>query len=577
MRTITEIKSLLEELRDRPANEIEDQDLDFKEWKYKSIQTAIEAVIDMAICMANGGGGTFVFGVNDKSVGRERAITGVPLDIDSNRLKKAVYDTTDPKLTPVFEDLYVSEGRLLVMQVYPGLPPYTDTSGKGKIRVGTDCQPLTGTLRRRVMVETGETDYTAEEIPEKAEGLISPTAMEQLRGTAGRERASDDLLRLSDLDLLNAIGVLRKNHLTRAGLLLAGKEEAIREFVPGYVWTHLRMQGDTEYSDRMDGSDALPIALARITDRIMADNPITTVQHGLFHFEYRTFPEIALREVLLNAFCHVNYRLPGPVLIRQYKDRLEISNPGGFIAGISPDNILPHHPAARTPHLVEALTRLRLVNRSNLGVPRMFRAMLIEGKEPPRIEEQGDAVKVLLIGGNLSAPFRAFVAEENQRGIDLSVDYLLILQYLLAHPEIDTATAARICQRRENDARDILSQMEVERDYLERGGTGRGTYWRLRSAIFERIVNRSAERSRRIDWETAKARVLSVLKQRSANKEAGLTNAEIRQITLLDRGQVKRLMAELRDESLVTMIGEGRNTRWEFHPKADNIGASNGK
>jgi len=38
--------------------------------------------------------------------------------------------------------------------------------------------------------------------------------------------------------------------------------------------------------------------------------------------------------------------------------------------------------------------------------------MLIEGKEPPRIEEQGEAVKVLLIGGTLSAPFRAFVAEE---------------------------------------------------------------------------------------------------------------------------------------------------------------------
>jgi ATP-dependent DNA helicase RecG len=75
----------------------------------------------------------------------------------------------------------------------------------------------------------------------------------------------------------------------------------------------------------MDGSEALPVALARITDRIMADNPITTVQHGLFHFEYRTFPEIVLREMLLNAFCHANYRLPGPILIRQYKDRLEIS------------------------------------------------------------------------------------------------------------------------------------------------------------------------------------------------------------------------------------------------------------
>lgn len=564
MRSLAEVLALIEALNQRPACEMEDQDLDFKEWKYKSIQTAVESIIDMAICMANGGGGTVVYGINDKAKGRGRAITGVPLDVDSNRLKKAVYDTTDPKLTPTFDDLYVPEGRLLVMQIYPGLPPYTDTSGKGKIRVGTDCQPLTGTLRRRVMVETGETDYTAEDIPERAENLISPSAMEQLRGAASRERASDDLLRLNDLDLLNAIGVLRKGRLTCAGLLLAGREDAIREFIPGYVWTHLRMQGDTEYSDRMDGSDALSIALSRITDRIMADNPITTVHYGLFHFEYRNFPEIALREVLLNAFCHTNYRLPGPILIRQSKDRLEVSNPGGFIAGISPENILHHQPAARNPLLVEALTRLRLVNRSNLGVPRIYRVMLVEGKEPPRIEEQGDSVRVQLVGGTLSASFRAFVAEENQRGIDLRVDDLLILQYLVKHAEIDTATAARICQRREIDARDILSQMEVDRGYLERGGTGKGTYWRLRAGLHRKIISQVTERNRRTDWETAKTRVLSVLKQRAFDGEVGLMNADIRQITLLDRSQVKRLMAELRESGQVRLQGEGRFATWMY-------------
>ena len=566
MRSVAEIKDLLEELNQRPASDLEDQDLDFKEWKYKSVQTAVEAVIDMAICMANGGGGTVVFGVNDKAVGTQKAITGVPLDIDNNRLKKAVYDSTDPKLTPVFEDMYLPEGRLLVMQIYPGLPPYTDTSGKGKIRVGTDCQPLTGTLRRRVMVETGETDYTAEEIPERAENLISPTAMEQLRGAASRERASDDLLRLSDLELLTAIGVVRKNRLSRAGLLLAGKEEALREYVPSYGWTHLRMQGDTEYSDRMEGRDAIPVALTRITDRIMADNPITTVQHGLFHFEYRAFPEIALREVLLNAFCHANYRLPGPILIRQAKDRLEIGNPGGFIAGISPENILHHQPAARNPHLVEALTRLRLVNRSNLGVPRVYRAMLIEGKEPPRIEEQGDSVRVQLIGGSLSAPFRAFVAEETQRGVDLSVDHLLILQYLVMHVEIDTATAARICQRRENDARDVLSQMEVERGYLERGGTGRGTYWTLCPDIVKKIALREkGDHNRRIDWEAAKTRVLSIMRQQADRGEAGLTNAEIRKVTRMDRNQVFRLMRELiQEDSRISTIGKGRSARYIY-------------
>lgn len=572
MRTIQEIKLLLDEIETRQARDVEDQDLDFKEWKYKSINLAVEAVIEMAICMANGGGGTVVFGVNDKLTGRAKALTGIPFEIDINRLKKAVYDSTDPKLTPHFEDLLIPEGtgRLLVMHVYPGLPPYTDTTGKGKIRVGTDCQPLTGTLRRRVMVETGETDYTSDEIPEDFSTLISPAALEQLRKVAQQERAPGDLLHLNDHDLLSALGVLRGLHITRAGILLAGKDEAIRQFVPGYLWTHFRMRTDTEYTDRMDGWDSLPSALLRITDRIMADNPITTVQYGMFHFEYRTYPEIVLREALMNAFSHTDYRLAGPILVRQYPIRLEISNPGGFIGGISPDNILHHPPVARNPHLVEALTRLRLVNRGNLGVPRMFQALLIEGKEAPIIEEQGESVKIIFISEAMSPAFRTFVAEESQRGRELRVDNLLILHFLLRHPEIDTTVAARICQRRETDAREILNEMEVRLSYLERGGAGRGTYWSLRPDLHRQLSGTEySERSRRIDWEAAKTRVLSVLKQRSERGEPGLSNSDIRRITHLDRNQVLRLMRELASEDSKVLLSheKGKSARYQYQQK----------
>jgi ATP-dependent DNA helicase RecG len=129
---------------------------------------------------------TVVFGVNNRAVGRSMTIFGVPPEVDVNRLKRAVYDATDPKLTQVFQELSVPEGtgRLIVMQVYPGLPPYTDNSGKGKIRIGKECQPLTGTLRRKIMVETGETDFTAVEAPGRTESLISASAMKRLREAA---------------------------------------------------------------------------------------------------------------------------------------------------------------------------------------------------------------------------------------------------------------------------------------------------------------------------------------------------------------------------------------------------------
>ena len=124
----------------------------------------------------------------------------MPHEIEANKLRKAVYDATDPKLTPVFEELQVPEGtgRLIVMQIYPGLPLYTDTSGKGTIRVGKDCQPLTGTVRHRVMVETGEIDLTATEIAGRPESMISASAMEHLRERLGVSRR----LRISSLCLI---------------------------------------------------------------------------------------------------------------------------------------------------------------------------------------------------------------------------------------------------------------------------------------------------------------------------------------------------------------------------------------
>jgi len=575
MKTLEQIEDILDELDTCCADDLESQDLDFKQWDTKSTRAAIDRAVQMAVCMANGGGGVVVFGVKDRTVGRSDAIAGVPLDIDVNRLKKAVYDGTDPRLTPVFAELTVPEGtgRLVVMTVYPGMPPYTTSDGAGTIRVGKDCQPLTGTMRARISVETGETDFSATPVEARPESLISPTAMESLRESGQAERAPEELIRRSDQELLQSLGLLRSGKLTRAGLLLCGSEEALISYIPGYTWTYLRMQSDTSYSDRCDGSDAIISGLGRITDRIMADNPIATMEYGLFHFEYRTYPVIALREALLNAFCHADFRLQSPIVVKQFPGKLEISNPGGFLGGISPNNILHHPPIPRNPLLADALTRLRLVNRSNLGISRMYEAMLVEGKEPPLIQEKGNTVVVTFGRQEFSAPFRVFVAEQSRQGHILSVDELLVIQYLLHNAEIHTASAAALCQRDEQEVRRVLSEMEQHHELLDRGGTGRGTYWALRTDLHARIGGSDiGERTRRTNWEAAKTRVLSILTERAQRGDRGLSNSDIRRITRFDRFQVLRLMAQLAEEGLVARIGEKRGARW----KASRVGFDGG-
>jgi ATP-dependent DNA helicase RecG len=145
------------------------------------------------------------------------------------------------------------------------------------------------------------------------------------------------------------------------------------------------------------------------------------------------------------------------------------------------------------------------------------------------------------------------------------VDHLLIFQHLRRHSEIDTATAARICQRKEVEAREVLSEMERHFGYLDRGGTGRGTYWTLRSELYRRLsAPGHPERDRRIEWEAAKTRVLSILRHRAARGEPGLSNAEVRAITRFDRFQVNRLIHELQEEGMVHVEGYGRGARYLY-------------
>ena len=565
-RTTSEIEALLDQLGKLSADNLECQHLTSRNGTPATRTSRFERSYPSRSAWPNGGGGTVVFGVADRSIGRESAILGVPPEVSVNRLRVAVYDSTDPKLTPVFQELHVPEGtgRLIVMHVHPGMPPYTDTGGRGTIRIGRDCKPLTGTLRRRLLEETEDHDYSAGTVDAPLRRLISPVAMESLRDAATAERAPRELLRLHDEDLLQAIGVTRDGIATRAMVMIAGSPSAIREHVPNYLWTHARMSSETDYSDRVDGNDAVTVALSRILDRIMADNPLETVRKGLYHFEYRTYPEVALREALLDALCHGDFRVAGPRLVKQYPDRIEISNPGGLMGDMTPENILHHPPAARNRCLVDALGRLRLVNRMNLGMERIYSSLLIEGKPPPEIEDMGDAVRLTFRASKVSAAFRGFVGEQAKKGIALSADHMLILRHLLRRPAIRPATAASLCQRRLGEARDALLEMEGAFGLFDRGANGGEEHWMLLPEIRAALARVREPGDGMRSWREIKDELLHEMRARAVRGEEPLANAVVRGMTHLDRQQVNRLIHELVEEGGVRIEGHGRGARYVY-------------
>ena len=84
-------------------------------------------------------------------------------------------------------------------------------------------------------------------------------------------------------------------------------------------------------------------------------------------------PEIslkAIREALVNAFCHRDWRDPDYVQVAVFKDRLEIRSPGGLYGDLTLDEIRQGNVSRRrNPKIADLLRRIHLVEAWGRGVP----------------------------------------------------------------------------------------------------------------------------------------------------------------------------------------------------------------
>jgi len=515
-------------------------------------------IAEYAVGIGNAGGGWLIMGVSDR-IPRRVLPLEIPSFTELTRIQESVADAAQIHIK--IDIVPTQDGSVLVVRV-PSRPRgmlFHTRDGKYLIRLGEGLRGMTVPEIDAIRQEAGM-ELTSQLVPGRLSGLLSLAAMEEMRHLMEEAGTSSDLIQLPDMDLLRSLGLLSGDgNLLIAGLLLVGKQEAIRAHAPNAQWQFRRMKSDTEYDQAEEGFDSVVIALKRLRDLVAANNPIVTIPGWLVHPEFPRYPTLALRELAVNALVHRDYTVPGAVSLKLYPDRLELSNPGGFVGGVTPQNILHHPSSPRYPTLFQALARIRLANAANLGVPRVYRELLSEGKEPPIYWSSSHAIRVTIKGQEARREFLELV----YRYPGLDVDHMLVLHYLTRHREITARIAAEICQRSVEMAREILGQLVTQRGLLEPGGgSGRGRYYRLSRAAYEVLIGTlDYHVDRRLTAENAKARVLAALADRT------LTNADIREITQLSRYQTVRLMASLREEGLVEIYGFRRGARWHLCEK----------
>ena len=244
------------------------------------------------------------------------------------------------------------------------------------------------------------------------------------------------------------------------------------------------------------------------------------------------------------------------MLVELRLGRFEVTSPGGFLGGVTADNILRHPPVRRNPLLAEVFQSVGYVNRAGLGVDRIYEDLLRFGKGLPRYEADEAIVRVKLPTRTHEA-FARFVAEETRGRRRLELDDLIVLWTATAGGEVNRRSAARSLQLPEEEAGERLAALRG-RGLLVARGRGRATSYRLAKHLSDLLRGKLAtDLDLELDEEAVRLRVQTVLADRGS-----LSNAEVRTMTGLARRDAVLLMNRLREEGLARVEGRGRAARW---------------
>ena len=117
------------------------------------------------------------------------------------------------------------------------------------------------------------------------------------------------------------------------------------------------------------------------------------IPHALGRDERLELPESALREAVVNAIAHRDYRSTANVQVYVFHDRVEIVTPGGLPAGMREED-LGSRSVPRNPLLFSILYRMGLVEQIGSGIRRIREVSLEYGVAEPVIDVSPDWLTV---------------------------------------------------------------------------------------------------------------------------------------------------------------------------------------
>ena len=540
----------------------EDLRIEFKS-DLKKLQNS--DIFDSVVAFANTDGGTLFVGVEDDGL-----ISGAhPDHLNPISLAAYIANNTIPPIS-VRAEIVEEERPVLAIQVPKASSGIVATTS-GKVlrrRLKADGSPENVPLYPSEMAtrlsDLRLLDYSALPLLEASLDDFDPLELERLKKMILSYDGDKSLLELNNIDLYKALHFVKEEDgkflPTIAGLLMLGRVDSIKRFVPTATSAFQVLEGTKV---RINDDFILPIlaSIEKINNYLEAWNPEQEIEVGLFRIAAPDFNKQALREAIINAYSHRDYSKMGRVRVAIADNGLTIANPGGFIEGVSVDNLLTAEPHGRNPILSDALKRVGLAEKTGRGIDRIFEGSLIYGRLLPDYSMSTNVTVTLFIPRSVADVQMASLVsnEQNRLGRPLPINTLLVLNVLKNLPRSNIVQIANATNLSDTTVK-IIVEKSVEAGLVEAYGSGRGRNYSLSNKLYK-VSKKSIGYVNQKDID--EARYYELVLNMAKNNEY-ISRADVINLLHVTEDKAYRILKALTNQKKLEPINKGRYAKYHI-------------
>jgi len=521
-------------------------------------------LVEAVVALANTDGGGLLQGVED-----DGEVTGlITAHMDGSPVAVIANKTTPPVSVQVAR-VQINERWINVIQV-PSMDRGivgTTAGYYARRRIKSDGKPEDVPMGPYEILQRAANlrliDPSSQVMPEIGLQSIDPLQRERMRSSIRMSALADKtLIELSDSEFDSALGLVKCSsagrHLTLAGALFLTSEAVLKEHVPTYevafqcidntdvnVNVYTRKPIVEAFDDLMLRMDSFVRERELIVDGRRVPVP--------------NYDKSGYREAIVNALVHRDYARMGAVIVKVDNTGLLISNPGGFIEGVTQDNILTVDPLSRNPHLADIAKRIGLAERTGRGVDRIFASTLRYGRPAPSYSRTTEsAVRLFMANCDADLKFlEMIVREEASTRRALPFDALSVMASLRRGKRLSVSELANVLQKPEYDAK-VCAEDLVVRGFLESRNRGANRTYMLSSTVYASIGKSSEyERLTGVDETKLKARILEIV-----DSKGKVTRALAKRECQIDDIDAKKMLSGLVDDGVLILVGRGRGSHY---------------